>query len=662
MILSFKQNISAVILRALALSATVFLLNGCGGAAPTTTATTTTTTSSSSAAKISLTTTGTSVKSDGTNSVTITATALTAGNSILAGDALTLSATTGQISASTAVTGTTGTATFTFTAGNSGLNGTATITVTDSSNVTASIPIQITGSTLTLSAANSTQSTGTPVSITITAKDAGGNLMAGQSLSYSIAATSLGSGTLSAATGTTSSLGSATVSLTGTAAGTVDVLVQWLNSTGTVTASATKTITITAAGNSFQVTTPASSPFAVTIGTTQNVVVNVPTTINTVSVSKVRYSTTIGTWNATNSAVLTVTPSGSTDIESFHPGSNAGNATVQVDALDVSNNVLSTATVIFSITAAANTAANITLQSNATVIAPSAGTTQSTATLDAFVTDASNNPVGGAAVLFQLIKTTGTGESVTPVVVTTNTGGVAGFPAGHVQATYTAGTSTTQNNQVRASLVATPAASAVLGITVGGTAGSVSLNPSIAVTSDASNTYYTLPVTVFVTDSTGAAVNGAVVTLKLWPAYYLKGIRNTATGLVCLPLYSGGLFPNEDVNKNLVLDVGEDVDGPGGYANGGSGPYGAWYGAPDGALWPAPAQAGSIPTSVTTNSSGLATFNWTYGKLYADWIKANITATTQVNGTESTASLPIYLRPASADITSPCHLYDSPFN
>lgn len=431
---------------------------------------------------------------------------------------------------------------------------------------------------------------------------------------------------------------------------------QWLDTTGAVTASATETIAITASGSSFSVTAPTSSPYAVTINTNQPVAVYVPATIGGVTVANVRYATTLGSWLSSSAAIATSAISGpGANSQTFVPGNFAGNATVQIDALSGSGTVLASATLTLSITASTASATTITLQSNSTVIPPSSGTTQSTATLTAYVTDGAN-PVGGAPVLFQLLKSTGSGESISPVVATTNTVAAAGVAPGYAQATYTAGTlSTTQNNQVRASIVgATGAASsAVLNITVGGTAGSIAIGASTTVGVDTSNTYYTLPLTLFVTDSSGAAVSGAVVSLSLWPTYYYKGTR-TAT---CVATYIGGAFANEDTNKNLVLDSGEDIDGPGGASL--TTPF---YGPADGKLWPALAAAGAIPTSVTTDTNGRATFTWSYLKEYANWISATISATTRVSGSESTASTLLPLMPLASDIASPCALPASPFN
>lgn len=648
MSLSIKRAASASL--GLLTLAGLLLVAGCGKTPTTATAATAATVSNAST--ISLSSTGTTIKSDGSNSVTLTATALTSSNAILANQALTLSASGGQLSAATVTTDATGKATFTFSAGSAGLNRTATISVAATgTTATASIPIQITGSTLTLTSTTASVATGTPVAISVTAKDAAGNPVTSQALRYSIASSSTGSGTLSASTGTTDISGMTSVNLTGTAGGTVNVLVEWLDSAGVVTASATKAFTVAAAGNTFSVVTPASSPFAVSIGTNQSVVVNVPATV-----ASIRYATTLGSWlqvasqagcNTLGQKVCTVSNTGTTDTQTFVPGNNAGNATVQIDALNASGTVLSSATVMLSITSPAANASKITLQSNVAVLPPSAGTTLSTATLTAKVFDAANNPVGNAPVSFELVNSTGSGESISPALTTTN----ATSPMGVAQAIFTAGTSTTLNSSVKASITnsAGTIISASQQLVVGGTVGSIAIGPSNKMTAVNFDTAYQLPVTIMVSDSNGNAVAGAVVTLSLWPVRYYKGNRTACVA----PVTAG--FANEDVNFNNTLDAGEDIDGPGAATT-------ASLGTPDGALWPPQADSGSVPSTVTTDANGIATFNWVYLKRYANWLKVRLTASTQVQGSQSTASALLDLAALAADVAVPCSLPDSPYN
>lgn len=597
-----------------------------------------------SIAKLSIGTSTASVKSDNSDTATLTVSALDSNNALVKGAAINLSASSGQISSAKVTTdATTGLATVTFSAGFVDLfNRTATITATVSgSTVTGALPIKITGSTLTSSATSLSPNTGVPVTLAATTKISNGSAAApNQALRISIAASSTGSGTLSSTSATTDNSGNANLTFTGTAAGVVNLLIEWLDSNNNTTISTTQTLNVQAAGAAFQVATPSSSPWSVTLGNLQSLIVDTPATINGTAVANIRYATTLGSWQANGLKTLTVPRTAASDTQIFLAGAFAGNANIQIDALSSTGAVLATAKIIFALSASAASANSITLQSNVSVLAPSAGGTKSTAILTASVRDISNNTVGGASVLFELVNPTGTGEQIDPVVVSTNSSGVA-------QSTFTAGTSTLQTSQIRASVIGSAVTPSTINITVGGTAGSVAIGTSSKITSINSDTSYQLPVTVFVTDSNGNAVSGATVSLSLWPQSYHKGTRNTS----CAAIWTYS-HVNEDINENLILDPGEDIDGPGN-------PLG--LGLPDGALWPPSPAAGSVPQTVTTGSDGTATFNWIYLKQYADWITARLRASVIVLGSEATTTTSITLGHSTAD-ESPCSLPSSPFN
>lgn len=619
------------------------LFAGCGGGGVGGSSSGTTT---STASTIALSTSGTSVNSDNSNSVTITATVLDSNNVVLPSQTVQLKASTGVISTSNAVTDSNGKVTATFTSGTQELtNRTATITATvTGSSASGAIPVQITGSTLTLSATSQSPLAGTPVPLTATAK-ALTTKASGQTLRFTVAASSTGSGSLSASSGITDSNGVVTVNFTGTVAGNVNVLVEWLDANNVATTSSTESFNVQTAGSAFEVTTPSSSPWPVTLGTNQALVVNVPATISGTAVGSIRYATTLGTWLANSAKTLTVNAPGATDTQTFVAGSFAGNANVQVDAFSGANGTgtnLATAKLVLALSASAASASSISLQSNVYSLAPSTGGTTSTASLTATVRDVSNNAVGGATVLFELVNPSGSGEQIDPVAVTTNSSGVA-------MSTFTAGTSTTQTSQVRASVVGSAVTPSTINITVGGTVGSIAIGTSTSISSTNSDTSYKLPVTVMVTDSNGNAVSGATVSLSLWALGYHKGTR--ATTSPCKATVSFSNF-NEDLNENLILDPGEDVDGPGNAS--------ALAGS-DGALWPPSPAVGSVPATVTTGSDGTATFDWVYLKQYADWITARLRAKALVQGSEATTTSYIVLAPSKDDVDN-CVLSASPFN
>lgn len=387
--------------------------------------------------------------------------------------------------------------------------------------------------------------------------------------------------------------------------------------------------------------------------------VYVPATILASSVANVRFTTSLGSWLSSGTKIQTVAFGAAGNYtETFVAGANAGNANVQIDALDVNGAILTSAQAVLSLSASAASASTISLQANVTSISPSTGGTSSTATLTAMVRDAGGNPVGNAPVLFELLNPSGSGEQVTPVTVMTAATTANGQAVGQAQSFFIAGTlPTTQASQIKASVIGT-AVSSTTTITVGGTAGSIAIGTSSTIASVNTNTAYQLPVTVMVTDSNGNAVSGATVSLSLWATEYAKGVRGT----LCAVTYDvgplpDGFFRNEDLNENLILDAGEDVDGPGGHAAGGT-----FYGTLDGILWPPSSAAGSVPQTVTTGSDGTVTFNLTYLKDYASWLKIRLRAKTTVQGTEATSVHSEVLPISAADMLTPCLLSNSPFN
>lgn len=622
------------------------LLSGCGGGGAGGSST-----PISTANSIALAASSNSVSSANADSTTITATVLN-GSVVMANQTVQFSASSGLIIASATITDANGRVTASFSSGSlDKANRTAVITATvPGSSASASIPIQIIGSTLTSSATNVSPNTGVPVTVTATTKVSDSTAAADQSLRFSLASSSTGSGTLSATTATTDINGNANISFTGTAAGTVDILIEWLNSSGNVASTTTQTLTVQATGGAFEITTPTSSPWPVTLGTNQTVTVSTPATINGTAVANIRYATSLGTWQSGGLKTLTVAHGGASNTQTFVTGAYAGNANIQIDALSSSGVVLATAKSIFALSASAATASSITLQSNVSVLAPSSGGTSSNATLTATVRDSSLNAVGGASVLFELVNPTGSGEKIDPVVVSTNSNGVA-------QSIFTAGTlSTVQTSFISASVVGSGVPASTIPITVGGTAGSVAIGTSTSIMSVNSDTAYQLPTTVMVTDSNGNAVGGVTVSLSLWSLEYHKGtqVPFTLPDKDCSPNWTY-THANEDLNENLLRDLlptDEDVDGPGNQTG---------LGTPDGKLWPASSAAGSIPSTVTTASDGTATFNWIYLKEYAGWLTARLRASVVVQGSEATTDAIFTLGSLKADAKD-CLLPDSPFN
>ena len=176
-------------------------------------------------------------------------------------------------------------------------------------------------------------------------------------------------------------------------------------------------------------------------------------------------------------------------------------------------------------------------------------------------------------------------------------------------------------------------------IIIGGTPGSVVIGQSTEIQSNDTGTYYILPMSVLVTDAAGQLVSGVDVSISSWPLEYNTGYWDPDDKPVIT-----GTYPNEDINRNTILDAGEDVG-----TNPGHG---------DGIITPLNAASGSVPSIVTTDDVGVANFELVYLKQYAVWINAEITASTLVSGTETKSNL-IFTLPYKEDDAG--HLPDSPF-
>lgn len=596
-----------------------------------------------------------SIKSDGSNSTTITAYVTDAIRVPVSGQKVDFTAPTGRLGTSSGDSKADGTVTIALSALD--LTGSADRTNRTEmvsanilgTTVTAQIPIQITGSTLAMTSSQPAAQVGAALSLTASAKDAGGTGVNAQTIRFSIDNKSTGAGTLSAATTTTGSNGTTpAVTLTGTAPGTVTVNADWLNAAGNSTLSTSTNIEITAVGISFAVTSPTSNPTSLKLAASQTISVSVPTAITGVTVANVRFASTIGTWS-NGKENSTLAPVANAVSEILTAGSNSGTANIQIDALDSSGNVLTTLNRIFALSAATGT--QISLQASVSTIAPSTGGNTNSTTLTATVRDAANNTVGNAPVQFVIVNDTGSGAQISPVIAYTNSNGQA-------FATFTAGAlSTVGGLQIKATVVGTTVSDSKT-INVAGTSVSVTLGSATAISSSDNGTTYTLPLSVLVVSSTGGAVSGATVTLSAFPTRYYRGQRDdqcaakyrlaarTIPGIVTAGVTYA--FPNEDANENDILESGEDYD-----------PIGDGGGM--GSITPPHAAAGTLPTTVVTDINGVGNFNLIYQKNYANWVESRVRAKVVVNGTEFVNELKFNLKALIDDASPVCSLGTSPF-
>ncbi|MCK5739062.1 hypothetical protein KAH55_07770, partial [bacterium] len=301
-----------------------------------------------------------------------------------------------------------------------------------------------------------------------------------------------------------------------------------------------------------------------------------------------------------------------------------------------------------------------------------------------------NNTAAGVALLTQTAIDAITGFSVSRLgaVLTIVTCGDVTDAADGVLATGFTFNTTTQGTGLEWRSDTVP-------IIISGAVANISIGYSTAQTSSEDETLYELPISLIVADTNGNPVAGAVVSLGLKPSRFRTGYWKYFYNFllderIWFIVYSnpdnlyepsdspGGvddyesdpvpgtaipyIFLNEDLNNDAILNGNEDeVDrytagypAPTGwpyYFTGYLTTYTYWDdvsaayitinpfdsyvpGLNDGILTPGQSVAGVIPSTVTTDSNGVASFMLTYQKQYANWVEDQITATTMVFGTE----------------------------
>lgn len=285
----------------------------------------------------------------------------------------------------------------------------------------------------------------------------------------------------------------------------------------------------------------------------------------------------------------------------------------------------------------------VTAQADPAVLgANNPGSTTQQATIRAVVRDgtAANNLVKNAMVNFSIVSDASGGTLTQPALVATGADGAASV-------SYVAGTSATALNGVviRAQLQGASTASANATLTVSKKSLFISAGTGNSVAPDG-DTRYRKDYTVVVTDASGNAVPGVNITASVLPRYYRKGtLEWIGEGPWALP-FSPAPYecPNEDTNRDGILNAGEDVNG-------------------NGALTPGIPVAVSV--GATTDANGTAIVSLTYPRDRANWLAVDLTIRGSVQGSEAVYQAYIPRLPgASPDYsdrkTAPPGLY-SPF-
>ncbi len=577
-------------------------------------------------AAVALSTSQISVKTDNSDEATITAYVLDSNSAAVAEAEVSFSASSGMLSSSIATTDESGEATVTFSSGNvDKSNQTATIQAAVSGIDPTTIPILISGTTIELTSTTSSLEAGGSNSdtLTILIKDAGEIPIYDADVTLSVATSSSGTVTFSAATGATGVDGTLDIDVTGSTQGSVTVVVTGMGVT------ATQAYKVEAVGSVFAITTPTADPVSLSTNT------NLTVTVNDTATGPVVFVTSFGNWyngsDVLQGPTYEVPVIGNT-ATAYLKSAEAGVASIQVYD-ENSTSIIDTLKV--AVSAPSSEAAQISFQSNSSVVAPSIGDSENIVELIATVKSASDQIVGGAPVFFSISNPTGGGEYITPIVAYTNDYGIATarFIAGSLS-------SDAEGIDVTATIVGT-AIDDTINLVVGGTAGSIvmGLATKIIVVSD---NVYSMPISCLVADSNGNAMANTTISLNLWPTYYATGVWAENADGELIPDRDLPVQKNEDLDGDLILDlvpIDEDANG-------------------DGMLTPPNSSAGTLPSSVETDENGIANFELTYLKQFSGWVRVKITASTMVLGTEFYSILEFWLHYAEGEEE---YLPNSPF-
>lgn len=496
------------------------------------------------------------------------------------------------------------------------------ITVTATADgISNNIVISVTGTTLTISGPSSVMIDDS-ATLEVTLRDSAGNGIPNARIAPPnplLTFTSAAGNNITPVSTTTNSSGRATISVAATAwmpAGQNDTIT--VSGFGT---SALHTFGITA--DSLVFTAPAPET---------EVVINVaePVTVEwrmdgalAPDGSTICFTTTLGTFNGSGDSYIDATTTNgraTVNISSANSGRPTITATTGSCGTPAGGSLQAKREILF----IATVAASLDLQANPTVIGIG-----EQSNLVAVVRDPNDNLVKNKSVVFS-VATDYTGGVIAPSPVITD-------EYGRAEATYTAGATGSGRDDVIVRASVTGLAPAETTITVGGKALYITLGTgnTIEVPDDQR---YAKPYSVMVTDSSGHSVGGVQVALALWPTYYHKGSYTLGDSAWSQNI-TAAYCPNEDINRDgqydPILDYNNNTQlDPGGVAT-----------------IRKQLDGGAVYT-VTTDDDGFADFYIVYLKQFALWAEIELTASTLVQGTESTRRVYFTLPILAADLTN----------
>lgn len=608
--------------------------------------------SSMAVSAIELTSTLASIRSSG-EETTITALVKGASNVGVPNADITFSSDSGILLSPSAQTDASGVATVRLGPGSNRTNRTIVVTARVGAS-TQTLNIAVVGTTIAVTGSSALQVGGATSQYNARVLDAAGNPISG--LTLTPASVTLSNG-VSPASNVTDLFGNAAFTYTPSNAGT-DIL-RVRSTSGGVNTDGQLSISISPVSFDYVSPTPTSSTqFGVNQSTTCDPGALPPQPpncrpqfrvrllINGVATAgrTVNFTTTRGTLSASS---VNTDAAGEAVVNLVSSSAGAALVTAQVDRLANDPGTGATLGVVSRVVNFTGVLPNsVRIQANPTSIPPNTGgSTANRAEVVATVVDATANPVAGRQVSFNIIADPSNG-SLSAGLATTDSSGIArveyisGPNSSPTDGVSVQATVAPVNGDIPAALVTngTSPNSQPARLTVNGNALFITISYGNTITNLDQSTY-SKPFSVYVTDASGLAVPNQTITLSAIPTRYRKG-RLYWNDTVWLPNDDASIAgrppvplncPNEDVNFNGILNAGEDTNG-------------------NGTLTPGNV-AVATPGTVTTNSSGLASFDLIYGEQFGYWVDVNLVASATVAGTESKRTQPFSLAVLSSDVT-----------
>ena len=570
----------------------------------------------------------TQLASSGSDEIELIALVKDANNVLLEGIDVTFSADSGaslqlENGGSVAITGVDGIARATLSTQNNQENRTIEV-IASSATFSQILEVQVVGTQININGSSSAI-LNDPVPLTISLVDSDGNGIANKTINLSAT-----NGQLSDTSPTTSVEGQITVNYTSAVAGTDTVVAIALNSQ-----------------SEFSIAVQ-EDDFSFVDALVDNEAVEVElNTATELTVQWLKNGTAFANGNVTltTSRGLVAESIASTDSEgnvAFSlQSNNAGFASITATGLDAEGNEVNARTLVEFV---ATVADNIIVDGTPDSVAPSG----QTSTITSVVRDPNGNLVKGKVINFVVDDVSG--GTISPNQATTNRSGIA-------STVYTSNAvSSFEAVKVYATVADTPSVSNFTSLTVGDRAFDISLGTGRLIEAPEQSSY-SKEFSVFVTDPDSNPVPNALMTFSAPPVkfsdggVYRKGFWSYDKDIWLQVITA--TCPNEDVDGNGILDVGEDTNNNGIFDEGEDSNNNGIFDEgedsnKDGLL--TPGNVVSIPSSSTTDDNGQTLINILYAKQFGAWVDVDISVNAESAGSESSESQEFALPVSSVDL------------